>query len=124
MAAEYPSTLCEALAAEYFKWKNASLKPTYTTIDALGTHALGDRESKKQIRAAENNAAIGGMRTPHLSVSKVPGWKPVGARIRSILNEVLQRHSKEETQVLEDMGKEDAAGWSDAVIQEARRKLE
>ena len=60
MAAEYPEDLCIELAKAYVACTMARPTPSYTRIDDLGTHTLGEQLSNQQRRAAENNEAIGG----------------------------------------------------------------
>ena len=40
----------------------------------------------------ENSLALGGMRNPHSSLSKIPGARGAGLRIRQVLNDSLRRH--------------------------------
>ena len=96
-AAEYPEGLCKCLAKAYVDCSD-SLKPPYTMIDDMGTHSLGEAETKRQRRAAENVAATGGMRTPHLSLAKVPGWDQwanASGRCSAEYSTSLQRTSRQ-----------------------------
>ena len=124
MAAEYHEDMCRAITAEYMKKLDLQTAPTYTTIDELGTHTLGVHESKQQVRARENLAAIGGMRRPHLSLVKVPGWLPTGRHIQEVLSHVLDTYADDEVMAMSTMGTAEALGWSTSIVHAARVALE
>ena len=124
LAAEYPEGLCEALAAEYQKHGTAGMEvPEAITFDDDGTHDPLAVEEAKARRERENKECLGGMRNPSISVTKVPGWRPAGTKIRKVLEPLVEKHYAKFEKVLDDLGKEDATGIPEQVVKEARDEM-
>ena len=102
--AEYPQTMCQQIARAYMSDRSVGQDCKPTLIDATGTHEPCAEPSKKQQRLAENDAAIGGMKSPHKSLTKVPGWYPVGKQLREALDKVADKYNHELRDVLDAMG--------------------
>ena len=83
-AAEYPEDLCNSVAAAYDShcaehgMEPMDLDALRTTMTEGGTVDPLDIESRKQRRNRENEEAIGGLRNPHKSIRRIPGWKETG----------------------------------------------
>ena len=79
--AAYPESLTNHLAEAYadalhLAPGHAEAKHTAFTMD--GRAPALDEAARKDVREQENRECIGGLRTPHLSKAKVPGWYDVG----------------------------------------------
>eukprot|EP00971_Amphidinium_carterae_P104058 2060848-Amphidinium_carterae.1 len=59
-------------------------KAAFTSI-GISRGTVADSQTQKQVRAAEDDEAVGGMRRPALSLLKVPGLIPVGRKLRAVL---------------------------------------
>ncbi|CAK0883204.1 unnamed protein product, partial [Prorocentrum cordatum] len=78
-------------------------------------------------REAANNAALGGLRDPNRAVARSVGLRRTGARVRKVLDEVLDRSSFKESvvSVIDQMGTDQCNGFSQEAVeftQEALRK--
>ncbi|CAK0911850.1 unnamed protein product [Prorocentrum cordatum] len=93
LCAEPPEDLCEAMAAAYGAGGQClPAPPAPVHIVLQGRVDAGAPDARKRRRQRENDAAIGGMRSPALSLQQVPGWLPVGARLRSAIDQVYAAH--------------------------------
>jgi hypothetical protein len=43
-------------------------------------------------RDRENDQCVGGLRSPHRAVARIPGWGQVGARLQFVLSKLLLQH--------------------------------
>ena len=69
----------------------------------------------KQTRAAENDAALGGMRRPDRTVERVPNAKAVGAAIRESLLGALRTRPNRTSRVKRRVGKEAHGSQADSL---------
>ena len=56
--------------------------------------------SPKEIKKAEDDECIAGMRNSHRAVSRIPGWYIVGSRLRTVMDNFLDQHPDAQTQAL------------------------
>ena len=54
---------------------------------------LGNTLSRKEQRAQENEACLGGMRNPRFAVEKLPGLRDAGDVLRTSLEEFIDKQS-------------------------------
>jgi len=64
------------------------------------------RQTAVNIKDQENNMAIGGMRRPQVSVTKVPSLVKAGAKLRKILEDALDQHPHMQDQCMAGIGSE------------------
>eukprot|EP00972_Heterocapsa_arctica_P029188 4292188-Heterocapsa_arctica.AAC.1 len=69
-----------------------------------------ERPNKRAKREAENFAAIGGMRHPHLACARIPGWQPAGERLRNILEPILAKHAVAAAKAISTIGQQGHQG--------------
>ena len=123
LGAEYPEGLCDKLARGYANCKAEPQPLESVRISDEGTQDPLLPETKKRLRQKENSEAIGGMRSPHISVGKIPGWKLTGDKLRKALDEVIDNHWEHCQEVVDNLGKEQD-GFSEATIRDAQLALE
>ena len=82
---------------------------------------MGRSPTKKETREKENDECMGGMRNPHIAVSRLPALRDAGARMSRVLDDVL-RNSPEVLSAVESLGAEmdaEQAAHPAAVMQAA-----
>ena len=83
LAAEYPQGLCEELARAYDDWvRENPVRREPWQLKMTEEKRGVDPFSKKLEVEEENEACVGGLRNPWKSMQKLPGWWPVGSRLR------------------------------------------
>ena len=123
-AAEYPEDLCRALAEEYAKAPETRSEVARVSSDGEGTHDPYETETRQARRERDNQEAIGGMRNPHMSCAKVPGWRRVGQRLRSCLGPVMAEFARELKTAVGAIGDPHHVGLPLALLESARAALE
>ena len=123
LGAEYPEGLCDAIAAGYAERKSDPTKVDTVKITEEGTIDPLAQATKQQVRKRENADAIGGMRSPHRAVARLPGWGAVGTSLRSALDDILDHWWPTCQAVVDSLGTEQD-GFPEAMVEEARRSLE
>ena len=98
--------MCDKLARGYAACTTEPATVDAVTITEKGTIDPLAPESKRRLRQRENTEAIGGMRSPHMSLRKLPGWKGVGDTLRRTLDEVIWRRWNECSEVVGKLGEE------------------
>ena len=92
-------------------------------ITAAGTSdPLGEATSKER-RDEENSRALGGLRNPHISALRVPGWSTVGRRVRRVLGDTVARRCNAVLRTLGVVGSDSAHGFLADIAREAQRAL-
>ena len=71
-----------------------------------------------------NQDAIGGIKSPHISIARLPGWTSAGSRIRQVLEPLVENQWQEVRTTLEGMGKENAVDLPESLVQAAQVGLE
>ena len=123
LAATYPTELCQAMANCY---RNVATAPPGAThpIQWIGNTRLDPLlpPASKVRRATEAAAAIGGLRDPAISVSKLPDLDRYGDSLNLVLAKVLDRDPTAEA-ALSNMTQSECSGFSEATILQSRRYL-
>ena len=122
---EYTDAMCRFLAEQALRsevWKGVPGITAY--ISEEGTHDPMEPETKKARRERENQDAIGGMKSPHISIARLPGWTSAGSRIRQVLEPLVENQWQEVRTTLEGMGKENAVDLPESLVQAAQVGLE
>ena len=120
---DLPLGYCRAVVNEFCASDKSRVKPPEVKITAKGTCDPFVRQTLKHFREAENTRFIGGLRNPHVSVVKVPGWMTTG----SVLNDTLDKLYDENSEVCEKahewLGSEEGVGFERTLVCEARQRL-
>ena len=66
---------------------------------------------------------MGGTRSPHRSLEKLPGWLPVGDTLRTALDKVINDNWDECSEVVDKLGS-DHLGFTEALVEKARQAVE
>ena len=101
---EYTDAMCRFLVEQAIRsevWKGVPGITAY--ISEEGTHDPMEPETKKARRERENQDAIGGMKSPHISIARLPGWTSAGSRIRQVLEPLVENQWQEVRTTLERM---------------------
>jgi len=77
----------------------------------------------KERRDTENARALGGLRNPHVSALRVPGWDSVGRRVRRALGDTVGVHCRSVLDTLGSVGSDEAMGFPVAVVRAAQQAL-
>ena len=123
LGAEYPEGLCHTLARGYVNHTGSPAEINKVKINEDGTVDPLEPESKRVIREQENKDAIGGMRSPHKSLTKVPGWKQTGQTINEALDPIIDEYWDECVAMYDSLG-DQQDGFSEQMVEQARRALE
>ena len=92
LAAEYPETLCDAIARAFLDAlkkepdRGETLQHVFTT---QGRTSRMDEATKRQKRELEHKACLRGLRQPHRARLQVLGWSKVGEALDKILGQVI-----------------------------------
>ena len=123
-AAEYPEGLCDALASEY-RASDAEVGRSRASVE-LDQGTVDDMEPlrKRARRELENKHPLGGMRAPHLAVTRVPGWKATGTKLAEALGPIVLKHLEAISAVFQAAGSDKAAPIPSEIVHEAQMKLE
>ena len=73
-------------------------------IDGLGCMFTDEVETRKQRRNIEDEAALGGLRNPHRSVSRLEGAPACGARLKEVIDRVTANESLDSGKLLATLG--------------------
>ena len=63
----------------------------------------GFEKSNRAVREEENEDAIGGLRNAARSITKVPGWAVIGAKIAMLIGEIVDRNHDVLAEVLDNL---------------------
>ena len=66
---------------------------------------------------------MGGLRPPHISIAKVPGWTATGALLRAILDTALDAGKGLVSDAQSWLGDADAKGFDKAMLSDVRTKI-
>ena len=98
LAVEYPEGLCDTLVEAYAKGLDAEPNrtlPSPVTYGLEGKSGGIEAETRKQARERENALCLGGLRNPHLTREKYPGWSSVGDGLAATLDRFAREHHQE-----------------------------
>ena len=123
IAAEYPDGLCTALAIGFRDCRTMPDPLPLIRVDEMGTHDPLAAPSKKQIREAENEKAIGGLRNPQSSRARIHGWNTLGREMAGRLEHIVEKHAAKFEEVLKNIGVEGASGIPAEIVEEAQQVL-
>ena len=106
-AGELLDALCNTAAKAYEEAR--CVQPGFTEIEPLAMTSEGQRgggapDSARAVRERENEEAIGGLRNAFRSVSRLPRWAEVGARVRRVIEGAVSSHSSAFEAVLDSLG--------------------
>ena len=123
LAATYPPELCQAMANCYRKVATEPPGATHP-IQWIGNSRVDPLlpPASKIRRATEAAAAIGGLRDPAISVSKLPDLDKYGDGLNLVLAKVLDRDPTAES-TLSNIAQSACEGFSENTIIQARRYI-
>ena len=125
-AAGCPEGSCEAMAEAYARAPPRRYPRLLTWFTPRGRYDPMAPETRAQQRERENEEAIGGMRNPHLSLDKVPGWRAVGPRLTQALDAALDELSEQRgglSFILDALGKDECEGLPEETVSRARQLI-
>ncbi|CAK0859451.1 unnamed protein product, partial [Prorocentrum cordatum] len=121
-----PSTVKAGPAGLAGAFVHFDLPPcTYRPViiaDEPRAHAI-DPASQRLLREQKNQMAVGGMRNPHRSIHRVPGWTSVGNRLRRVLLDVCVRHEASVRSTMQGAGAPGCAGFPADVVEAPRASM-
>ncbi|CAK0839052.1 unnamed protein product [Prorocentrum cordatum] len=82
-----------------------------------------DPALQRLVREQENQMAVGGMRNPHRSIHRVPGWTSVGNPLRRVLLDVCVRREASVRSTMQGAGAPGCAGFPTDVVEATRASI-
>ena len=127
LAAAYPEPLCRVLAEAFWeaiKKEPHKAKPKPVKYDAMGQNAPHELESRRRRQDRENNQCLGGLRRPHRSIKRLPGYADVGAKLQKIMVKIIRHNKKDFEAVLGTLGTDTCNGIPKHIIYDTRKMIE
>ena len=120
---DLPRDFCERIAEHYAVADKARLKAPGVQVTPRGILDPFSKQTARQRKEAENTNAIGGLRNPHVSIVKVPGWWATGGILECVLEEMFLKHRSKCEQAVGWLGSEEACGFGADIVEGTRHKL-
>ena len=120
---DLPIEFCKRISEDYLLADKARLKASEIIVTSQGILNPFSRQTARQFKESENTKAIGGLRNPHISLVKVPGWMATGEILNGVLNGLFDKHRDVCEHAITWLGSEEAKGFGHDIVCEARHKL-
>jgi hypothetical protein len=122
-AAAYPESLAIQVAGAYKEGLGSQplrKETSHTTFKVDGRDPAMEEETRRILRERENEACVGGLRAPHRSKERVPGWHRTGLGMAKVIGDFIDRRWDLMVDWYQTRGTEQAGPLPDDIVDALR----